>query len=370
MINKLFLLITFLTCALLQFEKVGKPKNDFMNDTGNFIMMPDKQQSSFKLDLERQQLIIDQNNTSIIILLEQAINYEDTYAAPKGKQLIKQKSKVLHISKNVFNNDPAVEVLIQLAYKLQTDQPEEFVLDLVVSENGSVTLLGSTYWRGTGMESHPVFAIIDGKAYYGIYDDRYHGLIDEPVGKFLKAHQQLNGPPYTMDSGFTNGTISYVKSSWEYSKKEGIPIKDAIQSKQNFLKRLIGNKEDSLIVNHSIQYYGRDYKPSDRVEVKVKVVATFNDEDYNPRGIRSLISDLGKCSEIQIIPLLMYYLEDDRSLDLPGDDYGETTISRLAENALSKILRKHPDLFINYRERFVSYNLLTTWWSQNKQFYK
>jgi len=365
MIYKLLALGVFLSCCS---QTISNSKSN-MESTGKFIMMPDNQEASFKLDLEKKQITINQNNKSIIILLEQAINYEDRYAAPKEKQLIKEKSKILHISKNVFNNDNNIEVLIQLAYELPTNNPKEFVLDLLISENGDIKLLGTTNWAGTSMGSHPVFAIIDDKAYYGIYDDRYHGLIDEPVGGSLYDSQRLNAIPYIMKSGFTNGTISYRKTSWKYSQEKGILIDEAIQTNQDFITKLIGDKEDSLLINHAIQNFDINYNPTEVDTVQVKTVATYNNSDYNQRGIRSLMSELGRFHSIKIVSVLMDYLEDDRGVDLPADDYGQTTISGLAESALSEIFQNNSELLINYKAHYVSPDLLTKWWEKNKHLY-
>ncbi|MGC1203356.1 MAG: hypothetical protein WA839_00555 [Flavobacteriaceae bacterium] len=338
------------------------PEDNLMKNTGEFLMMPEKQIATFNLNVKKKEIKIQQNQKETTISLKQIIDYENYYSAPKGRVIIGDKTKVIHISKNVFNNDNAVEVLIQAAFLgSKKEKYDPFVIDFLLNQNGEVQLLGSTY-QGTGQGSNPVFAIIDGKAYYGIYDDRY-------LEGFLYSHQKLNEIPYITDSEFTNGAIVFKKNSWTYCNEQNIPIEEAIRDKQNFIDKLIGNKEDSLVIDHTIQYYDMDYKPTNTSKLKIKVVATYYDPYYNLNGIRNLMQDLSKSHSIKIIPVLMNYVSDDRSLDLPGDDYGNTTVSALAENELSNILIEKPEFLINYNKRYLDLNLLKKWWINNKHLY-
>lgn len=339
------------------------PENTIQKNYGAFIMMPEYEEASFNLDFTKNEIEIQQGSKKTMIPLQQIVDYEYYYSAPKGRVLEKNKTKVIHISKNVFNDNDAIEVLIQASFLgSEKEKYAPFVIDFLLNENGEVQLFGSTY-QGTGQGSNPVFAIIDGKAYYGIYDNRY-------LGDFLYPHQRLNAIPHITNSNFTNGVIVYKHNSWEYAKQQNIPIEETIKSKQDFINNLIGNKDNSLIINHSIQYYDIDYNPTNIEKVKVKMVATYNDSYYNLNGIRNLMRDLGKCNSIKIVPILMDYLNDDRSLDLPADDYGNTTVSRLAEASLFNILTNNPKLLINYDKTYITNEFLTTWWANNKHLYE
>lgn len=325
-------------------------------------MMPEYEVASFNLDFEKNEIGIQQGSKKTTISLQQIINYEDYYAAPKGRILEESKIKVIHISKNVFNDNDGIEVLIQAAFiGSEIEGYKPFVIDFLLNKKGEVQLLGSTYAK-TGQGSDPVFAVIDGKAYYGIYDNRY-------LGNFLSPHQKLNAIPHIKNSEFTNGFIVYKHNSWEYARQQNVSIDETIKSKQEFITKLIGKKDESLIVNHSIQYYDIDYNPTHIGKVEVKMVATYNDLYYNQNGIRNLIENLGKCNSFKIVPVLMNYLNDDRSLDLPGDDYGNTTVSQIAKNALSNILRNTPELLVNYNKTYIDIKLLTKWWTNNKHLY-
>lgn len=338
-------------------------ENNIQKNYGAFIMMPENEDASFNLNFTKNEIEIQQASQKTTIPLQQIVDYEDYYTAPKGRILDKNKTRVIHISKNVFNNNDGIEVLIQVAFMgSKTENYGPFVIDFLLNEKGEVQLFGSTY-KGTGQGSNPVFAIIDGQAYYGIYDHRY-------LGDFLYPHQKLNAIPHITNSKFTNGVIVYKHHSWDYAKQQNISIEETIKSKQDFINQLIGNKDESLIVNHSIQYYDIDYHPTHLEKVKVKMVATYNDTYYNPRGIRNLIEDLGQCNSIKIVPILMDYLNDDRSLDLPADDYGNTTVGRIAEAALSNIFRNKPELLINYNKTYITLELLKKWWKSNKHLYE
>ena len=338
-------------------------KEEVTTNSGVFIMMPENKEASFSLDFKQYNVTIQQGKKETIIPLQQLYKYEDRYSAPKGRELIENKTRVIHISKNVFDNDDEIEVLIQATFNPpKKDNSEVFVIDFLLNQDGSVQLLGSTY-IGTGQGSDPVFAIIDDKAYYGVYDDRN-------LGNFLEPYQKLNAVPLVTNTKFTNGIVVYKKRNWEYAKEKEIPVEETIKSKQDFITKLIGNKEKSVTVTHAITYYDIDYNPTDTKKVKVNMVATYNNYHYNTRGIRSLMRDLGKCNSIKIIPVLMEYLEDNRSIDLPGDDYGNTTISLLAEKALSDIYVVNPNFFINYTDGFIYKDGLEKWWKKNQLNYK
>lgn len=355
----LSLLFTFSNCK----PNTTKMPDATQENFGEFIMMPENEAATFNLNFTKNEIEIQQANKKITIPLQQIVDYEDYYAAPKDRELVGSKTRVIHISKNVFNDNKAIEVLIQAAFLgSKKEKYESFVIDFLLNENGEVQLFGSTY-HGTGQGSHPVFAIIDGKTYYGIYENRY-------LGDFLQPYQKLKAIPHISDTKFTNGHIVYEHNSWEYVKQKNIPIEETIKSKQDFITKLIGNKDESLIINHTIQYYDMDSNPANIEKVKVKMVATYNDEYYNLNGIRNLMADFGECDSIKVIPVLMDYLKDDRSIDLPADDYGNTTVGHLAERVLSHILSHKPELLINYNETYSNLELVTKWWAINKHLYE
>lgn len=337
-------------------------KDDTIINTGKFIMMPENEMASFKINLKKNSIDIIQDKNKKSISLLPIYDYEDYYSAPKGRKLIKSKLKVIHISKNVFNNDGAIEILIQAGFAGSSKEGyDPFVIDFLLNENGEAKLIGSTY-QATEQGSHPVFSIIDGKAYYGIYDDRN-------LGNSLYPYQKLNAPPFITDNQFTNGEVILRKKSWEYSRQKGITVERAIDERKENINRLIGDKKQSNIINHSIQHYDMDYNPTDIQKIKVEMVATYNSPNYNERGIRSLMSDWGESESNKTVPVLMFYLEDERSIDLPADDYGNTTISALAERALSNVFSINPEFLINYSEKYVNKDLLNEWWKTNKHLY-
>jgi len=353
------LLFTFFTCTSSN-SGTKILAEDPMLQEGTFIMMPDNEEASFHLDFESNTIVIVQNNKETTISLQPLFDYEEYYSAPKNRQILKDKTGIIHISKNVFNTDDAIEVLLQVAYNPPAnDTSKPFVIDFLLSENGTAQLFGSTYDK-TGQGSHPVFAIIDNQAYYGVYDDRR-------LGNFLYPHQKLYASPHFLEDEFSNGNLVYKKNSWEYSKAKGISVEETINNKKHFITRLIGTKEKALYVDHTIHYYFDNNTSSENVTVKM--VETYNDVYYNPIGIRNLIEDLGECNSIKIIPVLMDYFSDDRNIDLPADDYGSTTIGILAEKALSKVFQNNPSYFINYNENYISNKLLEKWWSHNKKMY-
>ena len=336
--------------------------NEAMAHTGKFIMTPEHKEASFNIDFKENSISIQQGANKTNISLQQLYEYEDYYAAPKGRKLIENKTGVIHISKNVFNADDAIEVLIQAAFNPpKDDNSKPFIIDFLLKEDGTVSLLGSTYIK-TGQGSDPVFAIVDDKAYYGVYDDRN-------LGNFLKDYQKLNTAPNVTNTRFTNGTMVYRKSNWDYSKQKGLSIEETIEAKKDFIDKLIGPKEEVLTVDHSITFYDMDYKPSTTEKIKVKMVGTYGDRHFNSRGIRSLMEDLGKCNSKKIVPVLMEYLEDNRNIDLPGDDYGSTSISILAQTALADIFIDKPEHFIDYTDEYISKDGLAKWWKRSKQHY-
>ena len=210
----------------------------------------------------------------------------------------------------------------------------------------------------------PVFAIVDDQAYYGIYDDR------KILGDFLRPHQRLHGIPRIMESGFTNGVVVFEKISWEYAQQKRLSMKETIGLKKRFITQLIGDEEDFVNMQHSIVYHSRNHEPPVyRDSMEMDMVATYHDDTYNYQGIRNLMEDLGKGDSIQVIPLLMEYLEDDRSIDTPADDHGNTTIGSLAEAALKKIHGRKPELFINYTKPYLHRKSVQAWWEGNKSTY-
>lgn len=355
----------FFTILLMVFSNNcidNTEKNDAMVDTGKFIMMPENEMASFIMDFNKKEIEIRQGLKKTIISLQPITDYEDYYAAPKGRKPLKNETKIIHISKNVFNKDDGIEILVQVGFSgSKKEGYAPFVVDFLLHENGPAKLFGSTY-EGTGQGSNPVFALIDDKAYYGIYDDRRSG-------DFLYPHQKLNAAPHIMDTGFTNGYIVFKKINWEYAKQQGIPIDRAIKERKNFITKIIGDKKETNIVNHTIQYYNSDYSLANTSNIKIEMVATYGEPYYNLQGVKSLMNDLAQCKSIEIIKLLMFYLSDGRSIDLPGDDYGNTTISYLAENQISAIFFSNPEFLINYGEKYITKELLEQWWENNKLLY-
>lgn len=331
---------------------------------GEFIMMPEQEPSTFAVDFSNQHIVITQNGKTEQVSLMPLVEFENYYSAPAEKVLIPDQTSVIHISRNVFDNDDAIEVLIQAAYAMP-DGYNPFVIDFILNQHGEAQLVGSTS-RGTGQGSHPVFAIIDDKGYYGIYDDR------RIAGNFLYPYQRLNAPPRISAAAFTNGYIVYQKTTCAYAQQQNLPIDQILQDKQQFVNRLIGPKNQALLINHTIAL-GRaqfiDKNASASINTTTRVVATYNDAHYNLAGIRSLMADFATCDTKAVVPILMSYLDDERSLDLPGDDYGSTTVSRLAMRMLDRLHDRKPDLLVNYSATIITKEQLFDWWQENRQHY-
>ena len=215
MMYKLIILSTVFAFFNCKSNVMIKSKDGIIKNTGEFIMTPKNTRASFSLDFQKNSIEIQEASKKTIISLQQMYEYQDRYTAPKGRKLIKEKTHVIHISKNVFNNNDSIEILIQAAFAgSRKEKYEPFVIDFLLNESGKVTLYGSTY-QGTRQRSDPVFAIVDEKAYYGIYDDY------KLIRNSLKPHQKLNGVPHIMESGFRNGVIVFKKMSWEYAQQKG-----------------------------------------------------------------------------------------------------------------------------------------------------